>query len=139
MISKIYAYLGMDATSIDIPVSNRGSIRVSFSGGNTRTDNPDQYRAAITHAITDETIQAIIENSSFFKEKTVILYQAETEPAGEEAAAKEPTVYNDVVDFPGACKVLKANHGAKATQLKMPVDARKFAEANNIQFPNWDE
>lgn len=137
MTAKIYAYLGMNQASIDIPVSANGSVHVEFTGGNV--NSKVGFRLATTNVILDAGMQEVIEGSPLFGKKIIIFQTTEIEDpkAPKEDKEVELTEYPDVVDFTGAVAVLKANYQAKASQLRSVAAVANFARSVGASFPNW--
>lgn len=130
--TKIYAYLGVNQASIDIPVSAKGSVKVDFTGGNIY--DRKAYSVATTEAISDPVLQAIIEKSDYFGTR-VIIYDIQKQ---EDSASIEKKEYPDVTSFPEAVNVLKTDYHLKATQLRSPDGVRRVADSLGVVFPNWN-
>lgn len=137
MKAKIYAYLGLNQASIDIPVSANGSVHVEFTGGNV--NSRVGFRLATTNVVTDEGMQEVIEGSPLFGKKIIIFQTSELEdpkaPKAEHPA--EITEYPEVTDFTGAVALLKAQYQAKASQLRSVANVTAFAKTVGASFPNW--
>lgn len=133
MKNKIYAYLGVNTASIDIPIG-AGSLHVEFEGGSIF--NIHGYTPALTKVIADPYIQNIIEKDPRFGEEIILWSQSEDATEAAEGKKKK-IVYDEPESYTEVCEILKSKHEVKATQLRSPEGARRIAASLNIEFPNW--
>lgn len=132
MISKVYAYLGKNQASIDIPTGSKGYVKVEFTGGNV--NDRFNYSMAKTKPITNPAVQAVIENSPFFGNKIILVSETDSKAIEEARKVKE---HPEITNFAEAVALLKSEYQVKAAQLRSAATVRAQANALNIAFPNW--
>lgn len=129
MPRKIYKYNQSKATATFILYANEGKLAVKykFEHGNPIANVPARC------ALTSEFAQNLLEQSSIFKKKIVVLERTISDGAKPSKSEKTLKHVDDVTTLSQAIDYIANNYGAV---VKTEVAAKSFAEKKGFDFPN---